>query len=200
MTAKTLVTLKRHQSCDSHNVRIATTVLLGLLLTPALADYFQNTDISKQVTIDGGYQLLSINRKWDLAAIEEKSTHGSWTTLWNYDRGIIATKMLPEKACFISTMNRKEMPNFDALPRLAEATTNLKGQGPHTKQITFVIRRPIRDLKSYGPDVYALCKGLRTYIAYEVNGARYPYNQDSCFRLDVLHLVGLKYCRSNYKA
>ncbi|KAM6035088.1 gastrokine-1 [Theristicus caerulescens] len=200
MTAKTAANLKRHQSCDSDNVRIATTVLLGLLLTPALADYFQNTDISKQITVDGGFQLLSINRKWDLAAIEAKSTHGSWTTLWNYDRGIIATKMLPEKACYVSGMRKREMPSFNALPRLAEETTNMKGQRTRTKQITFVIKRPIRDLKSYGPEVYALCKGLRTYVAYEVDGAQYPYNQESCFRLDVLHLVGLKYCRSSYKA
>lgn len=38
------------------------------------------------------------------------------------------------------------------------------------KEITFVIRTPVRDLMSYGPDIFAMCNGLRTYVAYEVHG------------------------------
>ncbi|XP_054660441.1 gastrokine-1 [Grus americana] len=180
---------------------IVTTVLLGLLLTPALADYFQNTDISKQITVSGGYQTLTISREWRVAIIEEKSNSGSWKTIWNYDTGFIATKVLSERACFISVMNRNEMPSFDTLPTVVEERTNLKGQGQPTREITFVlIKRPVRDLQSYGPDIFAMCRGLATYVAYEVHGPQYTsYNQGSCIRLDVLQLVDLNYCRGNNK-
>ncbi|XP_059687546.1 gastrokine-1 [Gavia stellata] len=179
---------------------IVTTVLLGLLLTPALADYPQNTQVSNRVTIVSGSQILIINREWRVAIIEERSTQGSWKTIWNYDTGFIATKVPAEGACFISVMNRKEMPSFDALPRLAEETRNLKGQGQTTKEITFVLmKRLVRDLNSYGPDIFAMCRGLTTYMAYEVHGPQYIYNQGSCIRLDVLQLLDLNYCHGNNK-
>lgn len=103
---------------------------------------------------------MTINRKWLVASIEQKTSHGSWKTIWNYDtvsagrglaytfsknwfvtffnmyeipvliikfqvvnnfilQGFMATKVLPEKACYLSIMNRTEMPSFDALPQLA---------------------------------------------------------------------------------
>lgn len=107
---------------------------------------------------------MTINRKWLVASIEQKTNRGSWKTIWNYDtvsaerelvqrvahtfsknsfitffnmydipvlminfqvvnnfilQGFMATKVLPEKACYLSIMNRTEMPSFDALPQLA---------------------------------------------------------------------------------
>ncbi|XP_019326180.1 PREDICTED: gastrokine-1 [Aptenodytes forsteri] len=150
---------------------IVTTILLGLLLTPALADECseQNTEASKQITVAGGCQILTINREEHVATIEEKSTRGSWKTIWSYDTGLIASKVLPERTCFISLMNKKEMPSFDALARLAEENRwNLKGQGQPAKEITFVIKRPVHDLRSYGSDIFAMCGGLSVYMAYEV--------------------------------
>ncbi|KAM6037151.1 gastrokine-1-like [Theristicus caerulescens] len=177
---------------------IVTTVLLGLLLTPALAVYFQDTDTNRQITVAGGYQILTINRRLDVAIIREKG--GAWTTIWNYDRGVIGTKVVEEHACYISRMNRNLLPSFDSLPRLAEENTSLKGQGQPTKEVTFVIQRTIRDLKSYGPDIYAMCRGLRTYVTYEVDRSEYVSIQEPCFKFDVLDILGFNYCRSNTKA
>ncbi|XP_074898079.1 gastrokine-1 [Buteo buteo] len=211
MTARTPVNLKSHQHCDSQNVHtvhiihstctgissavkmkftIVTSLLLGLLLTPALA-----TSVSQQAIIGGDFQILTINKEWHVATIERKSTHGSWKTIWHYDTGFIATRVLPEKVCFVSIMKIKEMPSFDALPALAEKSRQMKHQRRPAKEITFVIRTPVRDLRSYGPDIFAMCNGLRTYVAYEVHG-----DQGSCIRLDVLHLLGLNYCRGNTTA
>ncbi|XP_017587664.1 PREDICTED: gastrokine-1-like, partial [Corvus brachyrhynchos] len=105
------------------NLPILTAVLLGLVLTPALADYHQQTDISKKISIGGGYQIMTINRKWLVASIEQKTNHGSWKTIWNYDTGIIATKLMQERTCYISIMNRNEMPSFENLAQLASKKT-----------------------------------------------------------------------------
>ncbi|KAM6395699.1 gastrokine-1 [Rhynochetos jubatus] len=200
---KSIQALLRDISGLTFDVKIAyivTTVLLGLLLTPALAEYFQNTDVTKQITVAGGYQILTMNREWHVAIIEEKSTQGSWKTIWNYDTGFIASKVMPEGACYISVMNRREMPSFDSLPRLAEESRNLKGQGQPATEITFIlIKRPIRDLQSYGPDIFAMCRGVTTYMASEVHGPQYTYNQGTCVRLDVLQHVDLNYCQGYNK-
>ncbi|XP_068277406.1 gastrokine-1-like [Nyctibius grandis] len=188
-------------------VAIVTTVLLGLFLAPALALEFQNINgnpqfvnnqgIRRQFTINGGYQVLFLNPQWRVATIEEVSPRGSWKTIWNYARGFIASKVLPEGVCFISVMNRGVMPAFDALPRLAEEIRAMGGQGQPARVITFDVRRPVQDLQAYGPEIATLCRGFTTYLTYEVYGPQFTFNPGSCLRLDVLQLVNLKYCRGN---
>ncbi|XP_066193331.1 gastrokine-1-like [Sylvia atricapilla] len=178
------------------NLPILTAVLLGLVLTPALADHHQQTEVSKKISIGGGYQLLVLNWKWLVASIEQKTNHGSWKTIWNYDTGFMATKVLPEKACYLSIMDRAETPSFDALPGLAADVRNQNRPRPSPKEITFtLVKRMIRDLESYGPEIFSMCRGLSTYVAYEVHGQQ--FNLRSCTKLDVLQYLALTYCHND---
>ncbi|XP_056364521.1 gastrokine-1-like [Oenanthe melanoleuca] len=178
------------------NLPILTAVLLGLVLNPALADHHQQTEVSKKISFGGGYQLMTINKKWLVASIEQKTNHGSWKTIWNYDTGFMATKVLPEKACYHSIMNRTEMPSFDALPQLAADIRNHNRPRPPSKEITFtLVKRTIRDLESYGPDTFSMCRGLSTYVAYEVHGPQFSLG--SCIKLDVLQYLALTYCHND---
>ncbi|CAM9803144.1 unnamed protein product [Bubo scandiacus] len=200
MTAKAPVNLKRHRYGDSQNVPIVTTVLLGLLLTPALADDLQGEALSRKISITGGYQILTINKHWRVATIEEKSIHRSSKVVLNYDMGFIGTKVMPEKTCFVSLMDRKEIPTLDELPRLAEESNQLQIQQQAIKELTYIARRPVRDLKSYGPDIFAMCRGLRTFVATEVHRPDFIVHQSSCIKVDVLQLFDLKYCRPDIKS
>ncbi|XP_066423300.1 uncharacterized protein [Molothrus aeneus] len=149
-----------------------------------------------QVVIIGGQsQIVTINRQWRVAIIEQTSITGSWKTIWNYNTGIIATKVTQQNACYISIMNRNEMPRFDNLARLAEESRNQFGLGRPTKKITFVTNGLVSNLRSYGSDVFSMCSGLTTYMAYEVHGVQ--VNLGSCITLDVLRVVDLKYCTGN---
>ncbi|XP_032936927.1 gastrokine-1 [Catharus ustulatus] len=178
------------------NLPILTAVLLGLILTPGHADHHQQTEVSKKISFGGGYQLMTINRRWLVASIEQKINHRSWKTIWNYDTGFMATKVLPEKACYLSIMNRTEMPSFDALPQLAADIRNQNRPRPPSKEITFtLVKRVIRDLESYGPDTFSVCRGLSTYVAYEVHGPQFSLG--SCIKLDVLQYLALTYCHND---
>ncbi|XP_058676071.1 gastrokine-1-like [Ammospiza caudacuta] len=122
-----------------------------------------------QVIIAGHSQIVTINRQWRVAVIEQRSFSGSWKTIWNYNTGVIATKVRQQNACYISIMNRNEMPRFDNLARLAEESRNLIGGfGRPNKRITFVTNGLVSNLNSYGIDITAMCSGLTTYMAYEV--------------------------------
>ncbi|KAM4756473.1 gastrokine-1-like [Cyanocitta cristata] len=67
-------------------------------------------------------------------------------------------------------MNRSEMPSFNNLARLAQESRNQIGFGRPTKHITFVANGLVNNLRSYGADVFSMCSGLTTYMAYEVHG------------------------------
>ncbi|XP_077645328.1 uncharacterized protein LOC144247731 [Lonchura striata] len=160
---------------------------------------FNNTQGSisnhTQVIIGGQSQIVTINRQWRVAIIEQRSFSGSWKTVWNYNTGVIATKVTQQNTCYISIMNRSEMPRFDNLARLAEESRNQIGHGRPTKKITFVTNGLVSNLQSYGSDVFSMCSGLTTYMAYEVHGVQ--VNLGSCITLDVLRVVDLKYCTGN---
>ncbi|XP_071435057.1 gastrokine-1-like [Pithys albifrons albifrons] len=137
---------------------------------------------------------MNINSQTQEAIIEQKGNQLSWKTIWNYNTGVIATKVMQENTCYISTMNRTEMPSFDALIRVAAQGGNLITLGRPTRQITFVSGGLVSNLNSYGANTIAMCSGVPTYQAYEVHGT---YNPQTCLALHVLRLVELRYCNGN---
>ncbi|KAM9368609.1 gastrokine-1 [Phaethornis superciliosus] len=163
---------------------------------PQVIDPLQPQTVTRQVTVNGANQVLVINRQWRVATIEQQSTFRSWKTIWNYGSGFIATKVLPDRVCYVSVMTRAEMPSFNSLPQLAGANGNLLFPGQPTRQITFQVQGPVQNLQAYGPNVAAMCRGLPTYLATETYGLQNTYSQ-SCTRLDVLGVVELQYCRTN---
>ncbi|XP_062366427.1 gastrokine-2 [Cinclus cinclus] len=177
------------------NLPILTAVLLGLILTPALADYSQQTDNNCQVSVGGVFQNLTLSSQTFVVVIEQRSDHFSWKTIWNYKMGIIATKVMPERTCYVSTMNRNEMPSFENLVQLVSQNRNLLGLGRPTKKITFVTNGLVHNLNSYGIEITTMCSGLTTYMAYEVH--RLQVNLGSCITLNVLRVVELQYCTGN---
>ncbi|XP_063276772.1 uncharacterized protein LOC134562991 [Prinia subflava] len=150
---------------------------------------------SQQVIIAGQSQIVTINRQWQVAIIEKTTGSGSWKTIWNYNTGVIATRVMQQNACYISIMNRNEMPSFNNLARLAQESRNQIGLGRPTKKITFVANGLVNNLSSYGADIFSMCSGLTTYMAYEVHGVQ--VNLGSCITLNVLRVVDLKYCSGN---
>ncbi|TRZ12355.1 hypothetical protein HGM15179_014775 [Zosterops borbonicus] len=124
--------LGKHFSTPPQGDKILTAVLLGLVLTPALADYSQQTNQNQQIIFDGGTHItitgisqgVKINSQTRVAIIEQKSKNLSWKTIWNYRTGVIATKLTQQNTCYISIMNRTEMPSFDNLARLAQESRN----------------------------------------------------------------------------
>uniref|UniRef100_A0A8C0ZDB9 BRICHOS domain-containing protein n=1 Tax=Cyanistes caeruleus TaxID=156563 RepID=A0A8C0ZDB9_CYACU len=188
------------------NLSILTAVLLGLVLHPALALYSQKTSQNgqiifgqdSQITITGISQGVRINSQTRVVIIEQKTRNLSWKTIWNYNRGIIATKVTQQNACYISAMNRNEIPSFDNLARLAAERRNQIGLGRASRRITFVTNGLVNNLSSYGMDIMAMCSGVTTYRAQQVHVFQgLQVNLGSCITLDVLRVVELKYCNGN---
>ncbi|XP_065507909.1 gastrokine-2-like [Caloenas nicobarica] len=179
---------------------IVTTVLLGLLLTPALAEFFQNQLVTREIQVNGGVQLLSINRETRVAIIEQNSEIGTWKTIWNFNTGYIATQLLSERICYISTLNTNLIPSFDVLPSVLQGFQGLKGQIQPLQQITYVLGQTVVPaLEVYGPDIFNVCGAVTSVVASPVAELPAVYNAGACNVLNVLNLVQLNYCRPNIK-
>ncbi|XP_065507903.1 gastrokine-2-like [Caloenas nicobarica] len=179
---------------------IVTTVLLGLLLTPALAEFFQNQLVTREIQVNGGVQLLSINRETRVAIIEQNSQIGTWKTIWNFNTGYIATQLLSERICYISTLNANLIPSFDVLPSVLQGFQGLKGQIQPLQQITYVLGQTVVPaLEVYGPDIFNVCGAVTSVVASPVAELPAVYNAGACNALNVLNLVQLNYCRPNIK-
>ncbi|XP_033375277.1 gastrokine-1-like [Parus major] len=122
-----------------------------------------------QITITGISQGVRINSQTRVAIIEQKTRNLSWKTIWNYNRGIIATKVTQQNACYISVMNRNEIPSFENLARLAAERRNQISFARPSRRITFVTNGLVNNLSSYGMDIMAMCSGVITYRAQEVH-------------------------------
>ncbi|XP_027766656.1 gastrokine-1-like, partial [Empidonax traillii] len=77
------------------------------------------TTLDVMKVVDLNYCHVRINSQNRVAIIQQTSKDLSWKTIWNYNTGIIATKVTQQNTCYISVMNRTEMPSFDNLARLA---------------------------------------------------------------------------------
>ncbi|XP_071655379.1 uncharacterized protein [Patagioenas fasciata] len=99
---------------------VVTTVLLGLLLTPALAEYFQNQQVTREIRVNGGIQFLSINPELRVVTVEQRSEFGPWKTIWNFNTGFIATELMSQGICIISQMNRNLLPTFETFPTVVQ--------------------------------------------------------------------------------
>ncbi|XP_051667932.1 uncharacterized protein LOC127482040 [Manacus candei] len=155
----------------------------------------QGQDDNQEVIIAGQSQIVTLHKQWRVAVIQQTTVSGSWKTIWNYNTGVIATKVPQQNACYISVLNRTEMPSFDNLATLARQSRNQVGLGRVTRKLTFVTSGLVNNLNSYGQDITTMCSGLTIYRAYEVHGAQ--VNQGPCVTLNVLKVVDLKYCNNN---
>ncbi|KAK2520031.1 hypothetical protein Q9966_013639, partial [Columba livia] len=195
-----------HSTCTSirsavkMKLTVVTTVLLGLLLTPALAQYFQNQQVTREIRVNGGVQILNINRESRVVIVEQRSQFGTWKTIWNFNTGFIATELMSEGICLISPMNRNLLPTFETFPTVVQGFQGLKGQIQPTRVITFVFgQRVVPDLRIYGPDIFNTCREFTTVLASPAPELQLQpiYNEGACTTLNVLNLVQLNYCRNN---
>ncbi|XP_027765115.1 gastrokine-1-like [Empidonax traillii] len=127
---------------------------------------------NQEVIIGGQSQILTIHKQWRVAVITQTTSTGSWKTIWNYNTGIIATKVTQQNTCYISIMNKNEMPSFNNLARLARESRNQVGLGRFTRKITFVTKGLVSNLQSYGADIFSMCSGVTTYMAHEVHATQ----------------------------
>nr|XP_060643337.1 gastrokine-1 [Anolis sagrei ordinatus] len=190
---------------------ILSIAFLGAFLAPIFAT--NNINERNQGNVGGSsHQSVSIDNQKQVVNVDNNNGWHSWNTVWDYPSGYVATRILSKKACIVSKMNPEVMPDVTTLPdtiRIKQVRT--KGgflqvspgdrtKGPAQKEVTYIVSsKRITDLTPYGKNIQALCKGIPTYQSYEAKGRSFAYFSGSCWRADILCVLGISYCGESYQ-
>uniref|UniRef100_A0A8D0GU16 Gastrokine-1 n=1 Tax=Sphenodon punctatus TaxID=8508 RepID=A0A8D0GU16_SPHPU len=136
------------------------------------------------------HQSVNVNNDKHVANIDTNNGWNSWNSVWDYGNGYMATRILSKKTCIVAQMNRDVMPDITVLPQVAKGK---KGRPPKELHYT-VSKTKLTDLTPYGKSVEAMCRGIPTYLATEMHGANFFYFSQSCFRADILFILGIQFC------
>ncbi|XP_016079662.1 PREDICTED: gastrokine-1 [Miniopterus natalensis] len=169
--------------------------LLGILLTPALADY--NIDITdNKNTAESEQQSVSVNREHNVANIDNNNGLDSWNAIWDFNTGYAAVRVFHKKACIVHRMNKGVMPSLQALDEMVKKN-KLQGEGPGgppPKSLIYSLNsEKVENLDKFGKPIVGMCKGVATYMAEEIQGATFAFALSLCFSTSILEL-NISFC------
>uniref|UniRef100_A0A8C0JGY1 Gastrokine-1 n=1 Tax=Chelonoidis abingdonii TaxID=106734 RepID=A0A8C0JGY1_CHEAB len=169
--------------------------LLGVFLTPSL-----NVNENNQGNNGGNsHQTVSINNDKHVANIDTNNGWNSWNSVWDYGNGFMATRVFSKKSCIIAKMNRNVMPDITVIPKLISERKKTGAQGPPPKELRFIVSKTrVPDLTPYGKNIEALCRGLPTYVAHEIESESNYFSLD-CADASILWVINIGFCDLSFK-
>ncbi|TKC39037.1 hypothetical protein EI555_003072 [Monodon monoceros] len=161
--------------------------LVGIFLTPALANYNisvnddnsggsgqqSNINVNDDNSGGSGQQSVSVNNEHNVVNVDNNNGWDSWNSVWDYEYGFAVTRLFKKKSCIVHKMNKAVMPSFQALDTLVkEKKLQGKGRGkPSPKSLIYTVNPDkVNNLDQFGKSIIALCKGIATYMAEEIQG------------------------------
>uniref|UniRef100_A0A452FGP0 Gastrokine-1 n=1 Tax=Capra hircus TaxID=9925 RepID=A0A452FGP0_CAPHI len=170
--------------------------LLGIFLTPTLADYDINVNDNNN-SGGSGQQSVSVNNEHGVANIDNNNGWGSWNSLWDYGSGFAVIRSFKKKSCIVHKMNEEVMPSIQALGMLAKKN-KLQGRGPEgppPKSLIYSVKPDkVNNLDQFGESIVTMCKGIPTYMAEEIQGANPILYPEKCFKVDILWILNISLC------
>ncbi|XP_029457645.1 gastrokine-2 [Rhinatrema bivittatum] len=146
---------------------------------------------------DGGsvHQTVNINNKNNIANINSHAGMCSSNSIFDYGRGLIATRLLSRRACYVGRMNREIFPSLQELRQLAY---NQKMQRfiPFPRQVRLQYssaKSPFVDIAQFGPHIEAMCRAIPTYpVQLEEND--FFFETAGCAKAGLLGIFGISVC------
>ncbi|XP_069474987.1 gastrokine-1-like [Ambystoma mexicanum] len=175
---------------------ICLAALLAVFLTPSLAD--DSVRLTNQGN-DGGSvsQTVNIDNAKNIANINTDAGWNSWNSIWDYNNGFIALRPFAKKSCYIHRMNKNVVPSIQELARLTKEKKDHKGpaQAPPRSLQYSVTSTKADNLNQYGKPIEALCRGVPSYIAQEVQGdSFFAFGGGGCVNAGLLFILDISVC------
>eukprot|EP00069_Balaena_mysticetus_P016098 bmy_09596T0 len=150
-------------------IQIVFAGLVGIFLTPALANY--NINVNHNNSGGSGQQSVSVNNEHNVANVDNNNGWDSWNSVWDYESGFAVTRLFNKKSCIVHKMNKAVMPSLQALDTLVKEK-KLQGKGlgkPPSKSLIYTVNPDkVDNLDQFGKSIVAMCKGIPTYMAEEI--------------------------------
>ncbi|XP_057598954.1 gastrokine-1 [Hippopotamus amphibius kiboko] len=170
--------------------------LVGIFLTPALADYNINVNDNNNSGASG-QQSVSVNNEHNVANVDNNNGWDSWNSVWDYGSGFAATRVFKKKSCLVHKINKEAMPSLQALDTLVKKK-KLQGKGPGgppPKSLMYSVSPDkVNNLDQFGKSIVAMCKGLPAYMAEEIQGESLILYSEKCFSTSILWILDISFC------
>ncbi|XP_078522790.1 gastrokine-1-like [Lissotriton helveticus] len=168
---------------------------LAVFLTPSLAD--DSVTLTNQGN-DGGsvHQTVNINNGKNIANIDTNAGWNSINSIWDYNTGFIALRPFAKKSCYIHRMNRNVVPSIQELARLTKEKKDNKGPaGPPPRSIQYTVTSAkAENFAEYGKPIEAMCRGVPSYVAQEVQGNDLFFSLGGCMNVGLLFILDVHVC------
>ncbi|XP_040197966.1 gastrokine-1-like isoform X2 [Rana temporaria] len=167
-------------------------ILIAAILGVSFAT--DNVKVNNQGN-DGGnvHQTVNINNQDNVANINQYNGFHSWNSVWDYQRGLFAARLVSKRACVVSRMNRNVVPSLEQLSKVTQEKQNPNAPPPRSLTYT-VLQTRVKNVAQYGSQIEALCKGVPTFYAQEVQGTGLFVNLHGCTDLGILRFLGISLC------
>ncbi|KAJ8781286.1 hypothetical protein J1605_011270 [Eschrichtius robustus] len=130
---------------------------------------FQNINVNNSG--GSGQQSVSVNNEHNVANVDNNNGWDSWNSVWDYESGFAVTRLFNKKSCIVHKMNKAVMPSLQALDTLVKEK-KLQGKGlgePPSKSLIYTVNPDkVDNLDQFGKSIVAMCKGIPTYMAEEI--------------------------------
>ncbi|XP_062995525.1 gastrokine-1-like [Elgaria multicarinata webbii] len=160
----------------------------------------ENVNQVNQGNVGGrSHQSVNIDNKRKVVNIDNNNGWNSWNTIWDYQTGFMATRIMSKKSCVVVKMNKAVIPDITTLPQAIREKQQDPTKGPARKDIAYTVSpKRITNLSPYGKNIEALCKGIPSYAAYEVKRPSFPFYGGDCIEANILWIVGISLCGEAY--
>ncbi|XP_073509739.1 gastrokine-1-like [Phyllobates terribilis] len=159
-----------------------TLVIVAALLGSLLAT--DNIDINNQGNVgDNVHQTVNINNQDQVANINHLNGWDSWNSIFDYRKGMFATRLYGKKICVVTKIDNTLFPHLEGLQQKSVKTTM------HLFKYN-VNSIPIANIGIYGVHIEALCRGIPSYTA-DVNQVDENY---ACETNSIIDIGGISFC------
>ncbi|XP_041442897.1 gastrokine-1 isoform X1 [Xenopus laevis] len=165
-----------------------------ILITSLLAVAFatDNIDIKNEKNVNTDvHQTVNIDNHDNVANVNQYNGWDSWNTMWDYNRGVFAVRLLSKKACVVSRINRNVVPSLEHLNKASQEKQ--KANAPPPPSMTYTVtKNRVRNVAQFGKHIAALCNNIPTYHATEVQDPSL-YETD-CIKNSIINIMGIVIC------
>ncbi|KAG8574746.1 hypothetical protein GDO81_009306 [Engystomops pustulosus] len=142
---------------------------------------------------DNVHQTVNIDNHDNIANINQFNGWHSWNSIWDYNRGLFAVRLMSQRVCVVSRINRNAVPSLEQLSKVSHEKVNPNAPPPRT--LTYSISpNKVKNVAQFGASIEALCKGVPTRFAQETQGAGLFVNLQGCTNLGILRFLGISLC------
>ncbi|XP_077162227.1 gastrokine-1-like isoform X2 [Paroedura picta] len=174
----------------------ALAAFFGVVLSRSLASEFgfQTDDVSNQRNVESNtHQAVNVNQQDQIATIHNYHGWNGWDAIWDYRKGLFATRLFRKRACVVAAMDLKTFPRLETLSSFRGSKFGRRIPLSYDSRFS-IGKTHVKNLAQFSPEIEQLCRGIPTYSAYQEQGANLPALNPGCTNVGVLNLFGIYLC------